>query len=721
MYESIGLKDFKRFKELEKLELGPITFFVGPNNSGKSTVIQAAQILSAAVSKGSLVSIDLAELEGETGRILDWSRLIHQPAKGKPRPSFEISYAKEGTSFTYVFSGDETSTKLNINSIDIDTDKYRFKVDRVGFKLNCAFSFKESAAEPNDSQSALNDYSADIAFIESQIKQINDHINKQEGADRSRSGSKEGANASLQQIEALKQKISAIRPFYLAFLKNSWLSEEIKMSIHGSFESSYDDLIDIMTSIRSSEKLTIQMMKQLRSIPKRMRDDLIAQSDLIEPKFRDFVPEESIIDDQFISDEFDEIDMQIARNNLNVALEKWNKFLAALAEIENYAEDVEINFRATSKRSSTTNESLELIERSNQLKKQLQKVKRMRNNLAHGGTQENPIREIPDLTIDMADPRNRVTDLMDALQMVLNQSRSLARSTKKEDNEDVVGSFDKKTVELWKLVDRESRKIRKHFEQNLTQSTNRVYSAGYLVQDSDTIVYDVRTDQGVMPRLVDTYYRYHLANDETHEINIFVNKWLSEFGIGDRLVVVPIQGGAYHIKVEQEGRSGARHLSDYGRGTAQIVFLLLSMAVAAHENRHQPKGTRTDGSLLVLEEPEVNLHPNFQSRLVEMLLDFSQNFEFQLIVETHSEYLIRKTQILHSKQIGRMNNPNEFRESITENKRSKQGQFSPSFAAIYFSADKPPYGMIYRSDGKFENEFGSGFFDVSSNLAFEIL
>jgi hypothetical protein len=32
----------------------------------------------------------------------------------------------------------------------------------------------------------------------------------------------------------------------------------------------------------------------------------------------------------------------------------------------------------------------------------------------------------------------------------------------------------------------------------------------------------------------------------------------------------------------------------------------------------------------------------------------------------------------------------------------------------------PAYAMEYRTDGKFANEFGSGFFDESSNLAFEL-
>ena len=35
--------------------------------------------------------------------------------------------------------------------------------------------------------------------------------------------------------------------------------------------------------------------------------------------------------------------------------------------------------------------------------------------------------------------------------------------------------------------------------------------------------------------------------------------------------------------------------------------------------------------------------------------------------------------------------------------------------------EKPYYEMKYQKDGNFSNDFGKGFFDEASNLAFEIL
>jgi predicted ATPase len=41
----IGISNLKSFKEYQSISLAPITLLIGPNNSGKSTMIQAVNIL----------------------------------------------------------------------------------------------------------------------------------------------------------------------------------------------------------------------------------------------------------------------------------------------------------------------------------------------------------------------------------------------------------------------------------------------------------------------------------------------------------------------------------------------------------------------------------------------------------------------------------------------------------------------------------------------------
>ena len=56
------------------------------------------------------------------------------------------------------------------------------------------------------------------------------------------------------------------------------------------------------------------------------------------------------------------------------------------------------------------------------------------------------------------------------------------------------------------------------------------------------------------------------------------------------------------------------------------------------------------GSTVILEEPEIHLHPLAQSVLAELFVEVSQKRQVQFIVETHSEHLFRRMQILVVKE-----------------------------------------------------------------------
>ncbi len=56
------------------------------------------------------------------------------------------------------------------------------------------------------------------------------------------------------------------------------------------------------------------------------------------------------------------------------------------------------------------------------------------------------------------------------------------------------------------------------------------------------------------------------------------------------------------------------------------------------------------GSTVILEEPEIHLHPLAQSVLAELFVEVSQKRLVQFIVETHSEHLFRRMQTLVAKE-----------------------------------------------------------------------
>ncbi len=192
----------------------------------------------------------------------------------------------------------------------------------------------------------------------------------------------------------------------------------------------------------------------------------------------------------------------------------------------------------------------------------------------------------------------------------------------------------------------------------------------------------------------------------------FVTDWMRKFGVGHDFDVISIDGEAYRVKIKDEDNSTV-NLADKGMGSIQLMILLLRLATILREYEPQnivalEESDQLRYPTIIIEEPEQNLHPKVQSQLADLFLYLNKEYYCKFVVETHSEYLIRKTQVLVSK------------ENFEDNSSMKENN---PFKVYYFDGenkDKPYYSMEYRTDGKFSNEFGTGFFDTASNLAFEL-
>ena len=185
----------------------------------------------------------------------------------------------------------------------------------------------------------------------------------------------------------------------------------------------------------------------------------------------------------------------------------------------------------------------------------------------------------------------------------------------------------------------------------------------------------------------------------------FILKWMDTFKIGRDYEITSVGGEAHLVKIQNTDGQWV-NLADKGMGSIQLMILLFRVATKMAETGIG-YGKKTVNSLLIIEEPEQNLHPMLQSKLAEFFYSLHKEYGFRFIIETHSEYLIRKSQVL----IARENYSSE--EELKGN---------APFKVIYFPGDgQSPYDMLYRTDGKFSNEFGTGFFDEAANLAFKIL
>lgn len=193
----------------------------------------------------------------------------------------------------------------------------------------------------------------------------------------------------------------------------------------------------------------------------------------------------------------------------------------------------------------------------------------------------------------------------------------------------------------------------------------------------------------------------------------FVTDWMRNFGVGHDFDVISIDGEAYRVKIKDEDDSTV-NLADKGMGSIQLMILLLRLATILREYEPQnivalEESNQLRYPTIIIEEPEQNLHPKVQSQLADLFLYLNKEYHCKFVVETHSEYLIRKTQVLVSK------------ENFEDNFSMKENN---PFMVYYFNGEdekKPYYPMEYRTDGNFSNEFGTGFFDAATKLLYDIL
>lgn len=182
----------------------------------------------------------------------------------------------------------------------------------------------------------------------------------------------------------------------------------------------------------------------------------------------------------------------------------------------------------------------------------------------------------------------------------------------------------------------------------------------------------------------------------------------------DIFKIQQIAGVGYIITIYQNGINIG--LSGLGYGIAQVLPIVLELLINYNY-----------GKTYVIEEPESNLHPALQSQLADFFKSFingdiekfidkdtgriitmsaSSNVENNmLIIETHSEYLIRKLQYFTAK-----------------------GDLDIDKTIIYYfnpinnlTKDEEHVKCIkINKDGSLTDDFGTGFFDEADNIALEL-
>ena len=237
-------------------------------------------------------------------------------------------------------------------------------------------------------------------------------------------------------------------------------------------------------------------------------------------------------------------------------------------------------------------------------------------------------------------------------------------------------------------------------------------------------------------KIINNFYKHNLHNIE------WVERMMRILGIGESFSIKQVNSDFIYVTRTKEGGKEFP-LADLGKGTIQLFLKILQLSTLRpklstsinggdYENENilwDENAEKRDAfsknfmhgldsykmildkkvdenlfkKIVVIEEPEENLHPALQSKLADLFMEVSK-LGVNVLVETHSEYLIRRSQVL-----------------VAEAKYKDEQELAQKcpFKVYYLpeTGTGKPYEMTYSTHGNFTRPFGNGFYDEADNLA----
>jgi hypothetical protein len=131
---------------------------------------------------------------------------------------------------------------------------------------------------------------------------------------------------------------------------------------------------------------------------------------------------------------------------------------------------------------------------------------------------------------------------------------------------------------------------------------------------------------GTIPAVAGT--DFHLS------LELEVSFWLGKLGLskGSKLVPISEKGEIFELQMSLAAEGKKVLLPDVGFGVSQVLPVIVLCCSAPPD------------STIILEQPELHLHPAAQSALADLFIYAARERGVQIIFESHSEHLLRRIQ-----------------------------------------------------------------------------
>ena len=121
---------------------------------------------------------------------------------------------------------------------------------------------------------------------------------------------------------------------------------------------------------------------------------------------------------------------------------------------------------------------------------------------------------------------------------------------------------------------------------------------------------------------------------------VLIASWMEKMGLIESFDVKPIvaDGRLYEVVVKTPMTEALVNITDVGFGISQVLPVLVQCFYAP------------PGSIIIMEQPELHLHPSVQASLADLFIEAiharenGKNRNIQLLIESHSEHFLRRLQ-----------------------------------------------------------------------------